>query len=49
MDQTDLIVNLVHLLKLKKFHILSHDYGDSVAQELMARYKYEIYIYGLIQ
>lgn len=36
-QQADLIDELVLKLKLKEFHVLAHDYGDTVAQELLAR------------
>lgn len=35
--QADLIDELVVKLKLEEFHVLAHDYGVSVAQELLAR------------
>lgn len=35
-DQAQLIINLVDHLQLKRVHLLTHDYGDSVAQELIA-------------
>lgn len=41
MDQVDLILSLTKQLNLKKVHLLTHDYGDTVAQELMVRYKYD--------
>lgn len=37
MEQADLTEALVRELGLKTFHVLSHDYGDTVAQELLAR------------
>lgn len=36
-EQADLIEGLVKLLELEEFHVLAHDYGDTVAQELLAR------------
>jgi len=38
-DQANLHEVLLARLNIKKYHILAHDYGDSVAQELLARYK----------
>lgn len=37
MDQANLIIELLKMLDLKRIHLLSHDYGDTVAQELLAR------------
>jgi pimeloyl-ACP methyl ester carboxylesterase len=37
MEQADLCEALVQLLQLERFHVLAHDYGDTVAQELLAR------------
>jgi pimeloyl-ACP methyl ester carboxylesterase len=37
MEQADLCDALVTELKLEQFHVLAHDYGDTVAQELLAR------------
>ncbi len=37
MEQADLTEALVRKLGLSTFHVLSHDYGDTVAQELLAR------------
>ena len=37
MEQADLCEALVHDRKLDAFHVLAHDYGDTVAQELLAR------------
>lgn len=39
MDQTDLHESLLRYLKVSRFHILAHDYGVSVAQELLARHE----------
>jgi pimeloyl-ACP methyl ester carboxylesterase len=36
-EQADLIEALVNKLGLQRFHVLAHDYGDTVAQELLAR------------
>jgi len=38
LDQADLHEELLALLKIERCHILAHDYGDTVAQELLARY-----------
>lgn len=37
MDQADLHEGLLNELGIERFHILAHDYGDTVAQELLAR------------
>lgn len=36
-DQADLIETFLDRLGIARFHILAHDYGDTVAQELLAR------------
>ncbi|MDI9244752.1 alpha/beta hydrolase [Marinobacter sp. CHS3-4] len=36
-EQADLVEGLVRELGLNQFHVLAHDYGDTVAQELLAR------------
>lgn len=36
--QADLVAELAERLNIRKAHILSHDYGDTVAQELLARH-----------
>lgn len=36
-EQADLFEALVKKLGLTRFHVLAHDYGDTVAQELLAR------------
>ncbi|WP_150910161.1 alpha/beta fold hydrolase [Marinobacter halotolerans] len=36
-EQADLVEDLVRVLGLERFHVLAHDYGDTVAQELLAR------------
>lgn len=35
--QADLFEALIRELGIKKYHVLAHDYGDTVAQELLAR------------
>jgi len=35
--QADIFTALLRKLNIKKVHVLSHDYGDTVAQELLAR------------
>ncbi len=35
--QTDITLELLSKLHVEKYHVLAHDYGNSVAQELMAR------------
>ncbi len=35
--QADIFTALLRKLNIKKMHVLSHDYGDTVAQELLAR------------
>lgn len=36
-EQADLVESAVRQLELGQFHLLAHDYGDTVAQELLAR------------
>lgn len=36
-EQADIVEALVTRLQLDQFHVLAHDYGDTVAQELLAR------------
>jgi pimeloyl-ACP methyl ester carboxylesterase len=36
-NQTDVLQALVENLKIKKVHILAHDYGNTITQELLAR------------
>lgn len=36
-EQADIVEALVGELKLERFHVLAHDYGDTVAQELLYR------------
>ncbi|MEM9616513.1 MAG: alpha/beta hydrolase [Pseudomonadota bacterium] len=36
-EQADIVEGLVEQLALEHFHVLAHDYGDTVAQELLAR------------
>lgn len=38
LKQADLYETLLNTLSIDSFHILAHDYGDSVAQELLARF-----------
>jgi pimeloyl-ACP methyl ester carboxylesterase len=38
-DQATLHENLLQALGINRVHILAHDYGDTVAQELLARYE----------
>ena len=37
MDQADIAEELLSQLGVKETHVLAHDYGDTVAQELLAR------------
>jgi pimeloyl-ACP methyl ester carboxylesterase len=37
MEQADLCEVLIEHLGLESFHVLAHDYGDTVAQEMLAR------------
>lgn len=41
MEQTLIVERLLKHLKVENAHILAHDIGDSVAQELIARQKYD--------
>ncbi len=36
-DQADLVTGLLGSLGIERVHLLAHDYGDTVAQELLAR------------
>lgn len=36
-EQADIVEALIEALSLKRFHVLAHDYGDTVGQELLAR------------
>ncbi len=36
-EQADIVEHLLNLLNIDKYHILAHDYGDTVAQEILAR------------
>ncbi len=36
--QADIVEGLLQIREISSFHILSHDYGDTVAQELLARH-----------
>ena len=38
MDQADLIEDFLQKKKIKQAHILAHDYGDTVLQEILARF-----------
>ena len=38
-DQADLHENLLRAEGVRRYHILAHDYGDTVAQELLARHE----------
>lgn len=38
MEQADLMAAMMQTFRMKDVHLLSHDYGDSVAQELLARH-----------
>src|SRR6478736_4204874 len=37
MDQANLVEQLLFNLQIDHYHLLTHDYGDTVAQELLAR------------
>ncbi|EDO36225.1 predicted protein [Nematostella vectensis] len=39
MDQADLLEDLLDHLSVRNVHILTHDLGDTVAQEMLARYE----------
>lgn len=36
-NQADVLENLLDFLKIEKVHILAHDYGNTITQELLAR------------
>ena len=36
-EQVDVLQSLMEYLKIKKLHILAHDYGNTITQELLAR------------
>jgi pimeloyl-ACP methyl ester carboxylesterase len=36
-QQADIYESFLHKIDVRKYHILAHDYGDTVAQELLAR------------
>lgn len=36
-EQADIVEALLSHLRIKDVHIIAHDYGDTVAQELIAR------------
>jgi len=38
MEQADIVMALADALELDSFHLLAHDYGDTVAQEILARH-----------
>lgn len=38
MEQADLVLALLRARAVERVHVLAHDYGDSVAQELLARH-----------
>lgn len=38
LDQADWVESLVHALGITEAHVMAHDYGDTVAQELLARH-----------
>lgn len=38
LDQADLLEELLRHLGVRRVHLLAHDYGDTVAQELLARH-----------
>lgn len=42
-EQAELTIQLLTLLGVTEFHVLAHDYGDTVAQELLARQQDEIH------
>ncbi|WOJ97110.1 alpha/beta hydrolase [Congregibacter brevis] len=42
MEQADLCEALADSLGLEQFHVLAHDYGDTVAQEMLARQNEEL-------
>ena len=37
-EQADLVEGLLAALRVREVHVLSHDYGDTVTQELLARF-----------
>lgn len=37
LEQADIVQALLNIQGVKQYHILAHDYGDSVAQELLSR------------
>ena len=36
-NQVDVLQALIEHLKIEKLHILAHDYGNTITQELLAR------------
>ena len=45
-DHADMHEALLHHLRIESCHVLAHDLGDSVAQELLARYEAGDNAYG---
>ena len=45
-EQADIVAHLAESLSVTKAHLLSHDYGDTVAQELLARYNHAVVSQG---
>lgn len=43
-EQADLFETVLDRLNIDSYHILAHDYGDTVAQELLARQVYDSYV-----
>lgn len=37
MEQADIIEAMIRYYKIREIHVIAHDYGDTVAQELLAR------------
>lgn len=44
LDQADLFERLLRSRGIRRYHILAHDYGDTVAQELLARHEHRLQI-----
>lgn len=38
-EQADIVENLVQQINLNSLHVLAHDYGDTVALELLSRWE----------
>ena len=36
-EQADVVEGMLGSLRMREVHLLAHDYGDTVAQELIAR------------